>query len=125
MADVAPNHTPGKDVTARTTGAVIGGRFVRVSATIGTDAMYRVAQSAAAGDEFGVAARDKASGEAVMVIRQGILPVELGATLAAGALVVTDAVGRAIAAGANRPTGRLLQDGVLGDFRPVALIGLA
>jgi predicted RecA/RadA family phage recombinase len=125
MADVAPNHTPAKDITARATGTIIGGRFVRVSANIGTDGMYRVAQSAAAGDEFAVAARDKVNGEAIMCIRQGILPVELGATLAAGAIVCTDAAGRAVAAGANRPVGRLLQDGVLGDFRPVALIGLA
>lgn len=127
MADVAPNHTPAKDVTARTTGAVIGGRFVRVSATIGTDGMYRVAQSAASGDEFGVAARDKAAGEAVLVIKGGIVPVELGATLTAGTLLVTGADGRAVAAavGAITGVGRLLQDGVAGDFRPVALMGLS
>lgn len=126
MADVAPNHTPGKDVTVHCTGAVIGGRFVKVSANLQSTGHYSCSQSAAAGDEFAVAARDKASGEKVLAFRAGIVPMEVGAVaVVAGALICTDAVGRIVAVGANRPTGRVLQDGAPGAFVPVALMGLS
>lgn len=122
MADVAPTHTPAKDVTVHCTGAVVGGRFLRVSANLQGSGHISCAQSAAAGDEFAIAARDKAAGEKVLAIRQGNVSVELGAALVAGALLVTDANGRAVAAGANRPAARLLEDGGIGDFRLVALL---
>jgi hypothetical protein len=46
----------------------------------------------------------------------GIVPVELGADLAAGAAVASDADGRAKAAGSSPRGGRLLQAGVAGEI---------
>lgn len=124
MADVAPVLFPGDTFTGHATGAVVGGRFVMVSANAQASGHYSVAECNAAGSEVGVAARDKAAGEKVMVYTEGVIPVELGAALAAGALVASNATGQAVAVGTGRPVGRVMADGAAGATAPVKLLGL-
>lgn len=101
MPDVTPYWIPGDTITCHASAAVTGGRFVGVSGAP-VDGNPRVAHAGAAGRVIGVAARDAATGAKVMVFAGPgtIVPVEAGATLAAGADVSSDATGRAAAAGA-------------------------
>jgi hypothetical protein len=58
----------------------------------------------------------------VDVTMLGIAEIELAGTLAAGALVASDASGNAVAAADTNPTiGRLVHGGVDGDVVPVFL----
>lgn len=120
MTDCTPLWDEGDTLTCHAAAAVIGCRFV--SCTTGrTEGNPTVQHTAAGGDVFGVAARDKNLGEKVMVHRSRdiIAPVEAGAALTAGQLVQSDAVGRAIpyVAGAGViVAGRALDDCPNGGF---------
>lgn len=96
MADHLPRYAPGKAVTYTATAAVTGGRLVTVSGD------RTVAHTSAAGVVAGVAARDAAIDQDVLVLDGGIH--ELTATavgIAAGARVVSAAGGLIAALGAG------------------------
>lgn len=116
-------HTPTltKNFTA---GAAIAKRRI---VTLGA-ADHAVIQAAAAtGALFGVAAElDVASGDRVDVHLAGAVDVEFGGTIARGALVTSDADGKAVAAtpasGVNNAViGRAIVSGVDGDVGSVML----
>lgn len=101
--DVIPFHDPADAVTCRAEAAVEGKRFVHVSGPP-VDGLTQVSKSTdAAADALagcGVAARDKAAGDNVLVIGTGIAEVIAGGAIAAGQPVKSDANGEAIVAGA-------------------------
>lgn len=97
MADMVPFYFPADTVTCETTAAVTGRRFVAISAARNADGNPKVAHAAGA-DQFGVAARDIASGATGTVFTVGVLEVEAGGAISAGAKVTVDSSGRAVAA---------------------------
>lgn len=98
--DVSPKAYPNRDRTCFAAAAVIGGRFVGISGDAQTDDKPTVTHAAAAAAPYGVAARDKAIGDDVLVFRDGCLPVEVGTVaVAAGARVVVEADGRVVTVG--------------------------
>lgn len=82
-----------------------------------------VVQGAAATDYLlGVADSDAGSGARVDVVMTGSVEVVLGGTVTRGALLTTDANGKAVVAAAgNRVIGIALQSGVAGDIGDVLL----
>lgn len=99
-----PYKEPGSAITFKATAAVTGKRFVAVSGNrtggpgLSTDLanVYQCAHSGAGGAAVGVSKYDTANGALGGAIRGGIVPVEAGAAIAAGASVQSDATGRAI-----------------------------
>lgn len=87
---------PGKDITCITTGAVTGKTFVAISAAPDTYGQLKVAACTAAAKAFGVASKDAGSGARVVVLKQGILPVTAGGTIAVGAQVEVGSGGKAV-----------------------------
>lgn len=94
------------DLTGHVATAVIGKRFVRISAalqagpalnTSTTGGNIQIAPATAAGAVFGVAAYDAAAGEKVPVIREGnTVPVTAGGAITAGAGVEVGTAGKAV-----------------------------
>lgn len=120
--DCVPNFEPGQDPTCLANAAVTGCRFVRITPGVNAvDGLAQVDPCPAAAHAFGVAARDKLAGAAVMVYRHGVVPVEAGAALAHGQRVESDATGRAIPLAAGIALGTVMADGALGAFPPIAL----
>lgn len=117
-----PNRTLVKTFTAEA--AITKHRIVKFGAANG-----QVLQAAAVGDAmFGAAAElDVAINDRVDVQVAGIAEIEAGAAIALGALVTSDAVGRAVAAAPvagtnNRIIGTAMTDALaLGDIIPVLL----
>ncbi len=88
MADYAPIYTPGNAITLTTSGAVVGGQLLVVTAS-GT-----VGPSAAATHLWvGVAAQDAASGARVAVFAGGVQELTATGTITAGQLVEPAAAG--------------------------------
>lgn len=105
-------------------GATVNGkRFVKFDSDDRT-----VIQGAAAGDAiFGVSDITAATGERVDVQLSNIAPIEYGGNVTRGQLLISDSVGRAIAAtaaaGTNVRTGGIAQEsGVSGDIGSVLLV---
>lgn len=121
MADCTPFWDEGDTLTCHASAAVIGCRFVSISGPR-VDGNPAVAHTGAGADSFGVAARDKAIGEKVIVHRARtiVAPVEVGATpVVAAGLVMSDAVGRCVPYVAGTgvlPLGRALDDAPVGGF---------
>lgn len=107
MANVTPRFDPATDITAACTAAVVGGRFVNISATETADGKQQVAHAGAAGAAIGVAATDQAIGGDVLVYKGSkVVPVEAGAGgLAAGVRVEAGAGGVAVTLAAGIPLG--------------------
>lgn len=109
------NYTAGAVVRAR--------RIVQFGSADGTV----IESTAAANGHLGVSTSvEAASGERCDVIRDGIADVVFGATVARGALVTSDAQGRAITASASAGTniriiGIAEESGVVGDIRPILI----
>lgn len=96
-------------------GAVAVARFVTPTGT----------QAGAAANTYGVSEMAAAIGERVAVTSHGTAVVESGAAIAAGALVETDALGRAVTRAAGAIVGRLAPGQVAtaaGQFVEVILI---
>ncbi|MCZ8112804.1 MAG: DUF2190 family protein [Rubrivivax sp.] len=94
----------------------------------GADERTVIQSSAATSSHIGVAddVATPGAGEPVEVVMAGVATVEYGAAVTRGALLTSDASGRAIvaaaAAGANvRTVGVAMVDGVLGDLGAVRL----
>lgn len=95
--ETKPLFRPGAEVTALTTAAVTGKRFVGVSATRDTvTGLVKVAHATGATKPFGVAAADIASGKPGLVQRGGILFVTSGGAINAGAEIEVGANGKAV-----------------------------
>lgn len=78
-------------------------------------------RSGAAGLTLGVLTTKPPKGQPGRIANRGIVPIELGATLAAGAEVASGADGRAVAAGSNPSRGYLLGGGAAGTIVSVLL----
>lgn len=118
MANEAiPLFRPGSDVTAVTTGAVVGKTFVGISANRGADGLIRVNTATAATRAIGVAVRDVASGGRVAVIAGPgtIVPVTAGGAITAGAQVEVGANGRAVALASGIAVGLAVETGTNGN----------
>jgi len=102
-------------LTLLLTGTVIADRFVTGAG----------AQTGAAGNAIGVTKTAGVSGERVPVVNLGTATVEVGAAIAANALVEADASGRAVTKSAGVTLGRLAPGEVAaaaGQFVEVILI---
>lgn len=116
-----PLYRPGGDVTCVATAAVTGKTFVDLSTApspaLASGGNLRVTTATAAGNSFGVAAYDAASGARVPVIRNkgAVVPVTAGGTIAAGAEVEVGATGRAVTIAAGRARGRALEAATTGN----------
>jgi predicted RecA/RadA family phage recombinase len=95
VADMVPFFFPADTLTCHASAAVTGQRLVGISGAR-TDGNPTVAH--AAGADFGVAARDAAAGGKVTVFTAGVLAVQAGGVVAAGARVAADANGQAVTA---------------------------
>lgn len=113
--DCIPYNEDADRLPAQATATIAGKRFVKISA--GRDSgplipataqvgasdpvdggRIQVAQCAASSDRaIGVSSWDAANDEGLTVIREGVVPVTSGAAITAGAPVMTDANGKAIA----------------------------
>lgn len=96
-------------------GVIVANRFVTPAAI----------QAVAGDNAYGVADSQAAVGERFPVVNQGSAIVETGAAIAAGALVQSDATGRAITKAAGTTLGRLAPGEVAtaaGQFVEVILI---
>lgn len=124
MPDVMPHALPGVSRTCHASAAITGGRFVAISGEP-VDGNPRVALAGAGAAVYGIAAQDAAIGEKVLVyVGPGVVvPVEAPGALAAGAIVQSDATGRAVAVGAapNLAAGRLEAAVAAGAFGRVQL----
>jgi hypothetical protein len=111
-----PLYRPGLDITAVTTGAVVGKTFVDYSAAL-TTGLVSVVTATAAGKVAGVAAYDAASGARVAVIRgKGqIVPMTAGATVTALSEVEVGTSGRPINFSAGVKVGRALSAATVGN----------
>ncbi len=96
MSDYVPKFNPGQDITSTTSAAVVGGELLAVSGT-GTVAKT----SAASASVVGVAKFDAASGAKVGISTGGVQILTASGGIAAGALVVSAADGKAATIGAN------------------------
>lgn len=126
--DVVPFHFPGDTVTCHAEAAVTGGRFVAPSGPR-VDGNYQVSHATAGAPTLGVASRDKAAGEKVMVFTRGIVGVTAAVALTAGQSVQSDAAGQATPltdAGAAAPfgvAGIVLEDAAAGAVAIIKLNG--
>jgi hypothetical protein len=104
-----PLYSPGQDISAVTTGAVVGKTFVDYSAAM-TTGLPSVNTATAAGKVAGVAAYDAASGSRVAVIRgKGqIVPMTSGAAITALAELEVGTTGRPVTFSAGVKVGRAL-----------------
>ncbi|UGL61893.1 minor capsid protein [Arthrobacter phage EastWest] len=85
-------------ITCEAAGPIVGKTFV-VLAPGGRDQRPKVVTAAAGDRPYGVAAWDAATGEALTIIRTGVISVTAGAALTPGAVAV-GADGKAVAAAA-------------------------
>lgn len=124
--DVIQYHDPANKVTAIAGAAILGKRFVVISATRSNEMPVVIQSTASVAHRnafFGVASRDKAVGDNVGVIRTGIVPVIAGAVnLTAGMPVRSDANGAAVVAAAGEAAlGVAIEDALAGADVLVAL----
>jgi hypothetical protein len=106
MPDAQLLKEPGSSLTYKASAAVTGKRFLKVTGNRTGGGMgglsadlanaYQMAQTVADENAVGVSAQDCASGALGRCISGGIVTVESGAAVAAGAIVKSDGSGRAI-----------------------------
>lgn len=117
MADMVPFFFPADTLTCHASEAITGRRIVGIADARRDD---NPTVGHAAGGDFGVAARDAVADGKVTVYTVGVLEVEAGAAVAAGALVASDADGRAVTATTGAYVGRALDAATAaGDLIPV------
>lgn len=122
MPDCVPFSQPGQDPTCVANGAVTGCRFVSVKTGVNeVNGLAQVATTGAAARAFGVAARDRLDGQAVMVYRHGEVPVLCAGALAHGQGVESDAQGRAVVLAAGVRLGTVMADAADATLAHIAL----
>lgn len=127
--ECVPLYESGDRVTIVADGAVSGRRAVKVNASKGVSfpgGNLHVIQAVAGDRPDGIAVWDLATGEVGGMIREGVVPVDAGATVTAGQQVMIDATGRVItwtfaASNANYPIGKAWTDATVGNPCVVAL----
>ena len=116
-----PLFRPGADITCQTTVAVIGKRFVDISATRdATTGLIKVAPAAASTTikAFGVAAYDQATvgGRVAVINGPGqIVPVQAAGAITAGADVEVGAAGQVVAKTTGVAVGKAVETGSNGN----------
>lgn len=106
-------HVPVCPITITAASALVPNRFV------GTDR----AQAGAAANTLGVATHEALTGDDTTIETSGVISVETGASVTEGALVETDASGRAVDQSAGPIVGRALDgSAAAGEFVRVLLI---
>lgn len=115
-------YAPGADITAATTAAVTGRRFVAISGSRSAGGNISVAHAPAAARTFGVAKHDAAIGELVGVSRDGIVRVTAAANIAAGADVEVGANGQAITKTSGVAVGYAVTAATSGSDAEIALL---
>jgi len=126
--------SPGSSITAKTTAAVTGKRFVKVTGNrtggggggLSSDLanVYQVGLCTVSGEAaVGVSKYDAANGSLVGIHADPgiIVPVTAGAIIAAGAEVQTDASGQAITLAAGRPLGYCMNGAAAGADAEISL----
>jgi Uncharacterized conserved protein (DUF2190) len=86
-------------ITCEAAAPIVGKTFVKL-APGGRDQRPKVVTAGAGERPYGVAAWDAATGEALTIIRVGVISVTAGAALTAGAAIAVGAGGKAVVAGA-------------------------
>lgn len=125
-----PYYEPGSRITALTTEAITGKRFVKISANklVGSNALsttadggnIKVAMADAGETPIGVSSYDAASGALVGVLGAGfVVPVKAGEAITAGDLLVAGADGVAMKQTAIALTGNAQ------NITPVGIAGIA
>ena len=112
-----PLSDEGENITAVTTAAVTGKTFLGVTGALAAGfpgSNVKVATTAAGAKPFGVAAYDAASSALVGVVKDGVVPVTAGGTLAAGDEVEADASGKAIKLASGKAAGRAVSAATAG-----------
>lgn len=103
--DCIPYKKPADDIEGACTIAVIGKRFVKITgnrqsgpllSATAEGSNYQIGPCTLAARALGVAMYDAPINGKVGIIREGIVPVTAGGTIAAGAEVQSDATGQAI-----------------------------
>lgn len=124
MPDIVPFEYDHDTFTCHVEAAVTGGRFVAISGPR-TDECYLVSPATAAGDYLGVAARDKAAGQKVMVFARGaghVVPVTAVGAITAGDELEVAAGGAVSTLAAGIKCGIALDDAANGaDCRVLVL----
>lgn len=115
MADCIPFWDDADEITCHANVALTGQRFVNiVGPTVEGNPL--VGLPAAGGITFGVAGRDVAAGDKVLVYTANlVVPVEAAAAIAAGQEVEVNALGQVIPLAAGRARGRALDDAANGS----------
>lgn len=112
--DCIPYKRPGEDLSCRASAAVTGKRFVKVSgartsgpglSATAEGSVYQAQQCVAGDRALGVSSWDAALNEIFTAIVGGVVPVNSGAAIAAGAEVQSDANGNAITLAAGKSLG--------------------
>jgi len=127
--ECVPIYESGDRVSIVADGAISGRRGVKINASkgVGFPGGNVHAVQAVAGDRpDGIAVWDLATGETGSMIREGVVPVDAGATVTAGQQVMLDATGRVItwtfaASNANFVVGKAWTDATVGNPCLVAL----
>lgn len=100
-------------ITEKAAGAISAHRLITYNAT----------QATLGNQCIGVSLNSADVGQEVPIAIQGVVLIELGATVSAGAMVSSDNFGKAKAIfGSEAPAGRLLIGGSSGDILPLLLI---
>ena len=129
--ECVPYYMPGAHVTGRCTAAVTGKRFLAVDTTqTGANAfapeglksstslvgqLVPVKHCGAGARALGVSQRDKANGEPIGVIMEGVVPVTSGAAVTPGQEVESDANGKAIPLNTGKAIGLALSHATATD----------
>lgn len=124
LNECIPLYEPGKRITIVADGAISGRRAVKVNASKGQGfpgANLHVIQAVAANRPDGIALWDLALNEVGGMIRDGVVPVDAGATVTAGQEVEIDATGRVITLAAGKSIGKAWTDATVGNPCYVAL----
>jgi hypothetical protein len=120
-----PLYEPGKRITIVADGTVSGRRCVKVNASktpgVFPGANLHVIQAVAGDRPDGVALWDLASTETGVMIRDGVVPIDAGASVTAGQEVQVDATGRVITLAAGKSIGKAWNDATVGNPCYVAL----
>lgn len=122
MPDCLPFSQPGQDPTCVAQAAITGCRFVSVKTGVNElNGLAQVAQTAAAGKAFGVAARDAGVGDTLMVYRHGEVPILCSGALSHGQRVEAGANGVAVVLASGIALGTVMADAADGTFAHIAL----
>ncbi|WP_020110297.1 capsid cement protein [Rhodococcus sp. 114MFTsu3.1] len=115
-------YEPGRNITGRATAAVTNRRFVAISGNRHASGNVSIAPAAAGARVFGVAADDAAIGDLVNVLRDGVVRVDAGAVIAAGAAVEVGAAGKAVTAASGTVVGFALTGAANNTVAEIALV---